>query len=544
MSVEIISTSQQSLGRNVLLYPLLRQLKVAETIDASLCGESELPYGTVAEVMILSRFSDKRIPLYHISEFYEENGLDILYAYESEKLNDDRCGRCLDVMHPKLSDLKTAIILRAMKQFNLDVSQIHTDITNILFEGRYDSIEDGQLKVTWGHTKKGQDSRCKQVNFSLSVTADGGVPLYYEAVDGNRSDDVLYCPQMNALQKELGISHPLIIGDSKLVSLSNMLTFCRKGAKFIGPATLNKNEKKRLVALWEAGVGFEALFVKPETNSPIPYWGMEAERQITDKKKKDSYLIRHLYIFSRQRREVIRHTRAKSLLKALAALHKIKRCLNKYDYTTRHIIHSRIENQVKKKCKYYRIQLRQTQKGAFTLSYTIDWQQLRADERFDGIYVIRTNLLAKQYAMTDVLCAYKEQPFIEQSFQTVKQPPIEVSPVWLHKPCRIESLLFCVFVALLVIALLQREGRNKVYPRQIPLRPEGRDHLPLTAAVLLRAFDTVAVITITQKQNGRQWGTRKCTRLSVPQSRVLAALAFPRPELYLLQKQQNSGRDC
>ena len=96
MSIEIVSTSQQSIGRNVLLYPMLRQLKVAETINATVNSQAELPLGTVAEILILSRFAEKRVPMYHLDTFCIENGLDTLYGVQAEKLNDDRVGRCLD----------------------------------------------------------------------------------------------------------------------------------------------------------------------------------------------------------------------------------------------------------------------------------------------------------------------------------------------------------------------------------------------------------------------------------------------------------------
>ena len=533
MTIEIVETSQQSIGRNVLLYPLLRQLQVAETINRMVSSEAEIPLGSVAEIIILSRFAKERVPMYQLHTFCAKNGLDTLYQIDALMLNDDRVGRCLDAMHPHLCDLKTALILRGIKTFDLTVNQIHTDITNILFEGRYLDLDAGDLNVTWGHTKKGQDSRCKQVNFSLSVTADGGVPLFYQALDGNTSDSVCYTPHLDAFQAELGITKPLVVGDSKLVSHNNMMAFCRAGAIFIGPATLDKTLKKRLLRLWEQGVGFSALSFKAEDKKPIPYWGLETERDISDKKTKEKYRIRLVYIFSHQRRQVIRHTRAKNFLKAKAALHKINRCLNKYDYKTERIILARLQSQVLRKCPYYRYELHKDSDGLFSIAYWIDWQQLADDEMFDGIYVLKTNAPKAWFSMNVILETYKGQPHVERCFETVKQPPICVSPVWLHKAQRIESLLFLVFLALLVISLLQREGRQKVWPKRTPLRPERRDHLPLTAAVLLAAFDTVAITTVTVGVDGRLWTDIRCTRLSDSQRRVLFALAFPTPSHYL-----------
>ena len=153
-----------------------------------------------------------------------------------------------------------------------------------------------------------------------------------------------------------------------------------------------------------------------------------------------------------------------------------------------------------RKCPYYRYELHKDSDGLFSIAYWIDWQQLADDEMFDGIYVLKTNAPKAWFSMNVILETYKGQPHVERCFETVKQPPICVSPVWLHKAQRIESLLFLVFLALLVISLLQREGRQKVWPKRIPLRPERRDRLPLTAAVLLAAFDTVAIT------HGYRWG--------------------------------------
>ena len=530
MSVEIIETSHETIGRNVLLYPLLRRLSVAEIINRNVICDGEIPYGIIAEPIILSRFSSERVPMYKLSSFCSQ--IATLYDIDCGKMNDDRVGRCLDAMHDSLACMKASLILHAIKEFNLNVNQLHTDITNILFEGRYDNPEAGQLQITYGHTKKGQDSRCKQLNFSLSVTADGGIPVWYDVLNGNTNDSVCYLPHLDAFRTQLGITSPLVVGDSKLVSNNNMIAFCRAGAFFIGPATVDEKEKKRLLKLWEAGACFESLEEKAEDNQPVSYWGMETERKLTDKKDKKQYLIRYTYIFSHQRRQVIRHTRAKNFLKAKSELHKIIRCLNKYDYKKESIIHFRIRKRVLSKCPYYRIKLNKDSDGLFSIQYWIDWQKLAWDEMFDGIYVLRHNLPKEQFPMPSVLLAYKEQAQIERCFETVKQPPIQVSPVWLHKPQRIESLFFCVFAALLLMALLQREARTKVWPRRIQLRPEGRDHLPLTANVLLEAFDNIAIYTITQRVN-EELITVRCAHVGKSHRDVLGALDLPSPSHYL-----------
>jgi len=261
------------------------------------------------------------------------------------------------------------------------------------------------------------------------------------------------------------------------------------------------------------------------TTSPILFWGIETDRLLTDKEKKRNYTIRYLYIFSRQRREVIRHTKAKNFKKAKNALHKIIRCLNKYDYKTEVTILTRIKSYVTSKCPYYKIKLTKGIDNLFSIEYNLDWEQLRYDEMFDGIYVLRSNCKKEEYPLKEVLRAYKGQSAIERRFSNVKQPPIAVSPVWLQKPKRIESLLFCVFVALLVMAILEREARKKI--KSLPLRTEKRNKLPLTASVILEAFDSVAIYTITLWINGKTTITKKCGDLSAPKRYLLWALSLP-----------------
>ena len=127
--------------------------------------------------------------------------------------------------------------------------------------------------------------------------------------------------------------------------------------------------------------------------------------------------------------------------------------------------------------------------------------------------------------MKKVLRAFKGQCNVERRFCNTKQPPIAVSPIWLQKPTRIESLLFLVFVALLLMALLEREARRKL--QGIPLRTEKRDNLPLTAPVLIEAFETIAIYKITLTIKGKTIIVKKCSNLSVAQREVLWRLSFP-----------------
>ena len=65
-----------------------------------------------------------------------------------------------------------------------------------------------------------------------------------------------------------------------------------------------------------------------------------------------------------------------------------------------------------------------------------------------------------------VFASYKYQPTLENRHRFLKSS-LEVVPVNLNNPARIEALLFLYFIALLVHALIEREVRRTMETRGI-----------------------------------------------------------------------------
>lgn len=100
---------------------------------------------------------------------------------------------------------------------------------------------------------------------------------------------------------------------------------------------------------------------------------------------------------------------------------------------------------------------------------------IEADERSDGIFPLIAN--GKDLSKKQVLEACWFQPKVEERDERLK-PVQDLAPLWLKKVTRIEALLFLVFIALLVYALLERELRLGMTRQKIerwPLYPEDRD---------------------------------------------------------------------
>jgi transposase len=161
---------------------------------------------------------------------------------------------------------------------------------------------------------------------------------------------------------------------------------------------------------------------------------------------------------------------------------------------------------------------------------------LREDAQFNGFYCVLTNEVETQAPMQAIFRTYKEQSKVERRFRMVKQPPIQVRPIWLHQPQRIESLVFVVMVALFVFALIEREARRVVKESgQVftGLRPEGRDKLPVTAERLFEAFAPLSLVKQRMRVAGEVIDVLTPATLSPIQAQVLDRLGLMKPVSYL-----------
>jgi transposase len=86
--------------------------------------------GLVVKAMILNCLGFVASPLYMFSGFFEGKALEHLLGegIQAEYLNDDRLGRVLDKLQETgLEQIFVAVILAAVKKYEIDVGTIHVD---------------------------------------------------------------------------------------------------------------------------------------------------------------------------------------------------------------------------------------------------------------------------------------------------------------------------------------------------------------------------------------------------------------------------------
>ena len=175
------------LGALPLINQFLERMDLPGALARRLPGgdpRTSLPAADAIGVLVRN-LCVEREPLYGLAGWAAgfDPGLLGLGPGEAELLNDDRVGRALDqLFDADRGSLLCGLVLRAIREFKIDTSQLHNDSTSIVLHGNYADADGHQhggkptVAAARGHSKDHRPD-LKQLVLILTVTADGAVPL-------------------------------------------------------------------------------------------------------------------------------------------------------------------------------------------------------------------------------------------------------------------------------------------------------------------------------------------------------------------------------
>src|SRR3954452_464102 len=141
MQLEVIESVTKTIGSLALVYPYLRRLAVAETLDAlTTAGKQRtVPTGPLIEVLIVNRLPLRPVPISQLGAWAQTQAIEAVYGVSADALNDDRIGRALDEIYPHLADAWAALVLKGTRAYGVRLGPLHSDVTRVAFEGAYDA---------------------------------------------------------------------------------------------------------------------------------------------------------------------------------------------------------------------------------------------------------------------------------------------------------------------------------------------------------------------------------------------------------------------
>jgi transposase len=439
-----------------------------------------------------------------------------LLGIQAEWLDDDRLGAMLEGLAEEWGTLWSDILRSAVQEYAIDLPRLHGDTTSIYFEGVYTEKngtpkgggKDGPHLVR-GYNKDGK-WRKRQMVLSL-ITCDRLV-VWFTPWDGNQHDEGVYLPDLLGLRATgLVPATARLVGDRKLATTENLIALCRLGQPFVAahpwtePAkTLWKETAARLAAgelTWQtAGYTPQREAGKaPEERSK--YRVVEVGRKLADAERHTHYPLRMVGVWSSSHAARDQLLRERALAAGEAALTRIAGRLGKYEYKRRGVIESRLEKALGQAHAraYYQYTLTGCEEQQnWQLTWAVRSEALAAAAPFEGISLLVTNEPGEQLPTEDVLVAYKGQCAVEQTIDFLKSP-VQIRPLWLHKPKRLVGLTLLIMIAVLVAGLLEQAVRQWIAQtgeRVTGLMPEGRDTPRPTAKKLLQAFLDYTLVVV------------------------------------------------
>lgn len=522
-------------------------------------GNEGMPI-TDSLLLLIYNITIGRDPLYELKEWIlriAPKAHEISFS-DSEMINDDRFGRALDKLYQAdRASMMTSIVIKMIREFNIDTSQIHNDSTTVKACGNIPGMTKSGFKLAHGKSKDHRPD-LKQLLYCLTISADGGVPVHYKLYPGNRTDDSTHIETWNTLKQLCGRTDFLYVADCKVCTHRQLSEIVGQGGHVLSiiPKTWkevkNFKEKQKInplkkILIWER---------------PIPNNSKETEQFFVFKGDhftyKNNYRIH--WIFSSEKKKTDDLRRTKILNTVNKKLEELILKLNKYQLKTREqiqgkideiISHYKIKNLItilleeKKK-----ISLKQVGKGrpgintqykeVFTTTFVLYWEQnneaVQQEKNLDGIFpIISTN---KMLSASEALKAYKYQPHLEKRFTQFKSIH-EAAPLLFKKINRIEGIMFLYFISLMIQALIERTIRTKMKENKLDflrIYPELRKAPHPTTAQVFRLFEDISYY---QLKSGRKTVKEFYDDLTKEQRQVLYLLDISE-ESYWRKKSKNS----
>lgn len=518
-------------GALPIINQILRRMRLAEILRDCLPADNprtQLP--TFRGLMVLlCNILVSREPIYGVGQWAARYAPDLLHLNPEElnRLNDDRIGRCLDRLFDGLdADLIMGVVRRVIDEFDISLDELHNDSTTVSFHGSYEEAEqEGRVRgrpslaITHGHSKDHRPD-LKQLLYVLTVTDDGGVPIYFTSASGNTSDDTTHRQTWELLRQLVGHPGFLYVADCKLASSENLNYIARHQGRFITvlPRTRKEDQqfRQRLLRQPDA-VSWQELFTetKERTCRGQRISEIIGRVSVCSQEALSAEGYRLLWYHSTRKAEHDAHHRTRQLQRATRELSELRDRLqgaktrfierNKVEQAVAEIltscqVESLLSIQIHEQDKASYRQARRGRPGQnttyvkevkkrFELSWTLETVRLAEEEACDGVFPLITNVT--EMSAEEVLRAYKRQPIIEKRFSHLKTD-FEVAPVYLKSVSRIQGLLAVYFFVLVVQTLLERELRQAMQRNQLkslPLYPEDRACKQPTTRKLLDLFE-------------------------------------------------------
>jgi Transposase DDE domain len=285
-----------------------------------------------------------------------------------------------------------------------------------------------------GHSRDGKKGKV-QIEYGL-LTDPEGRPVAVRVFEGNTADPAAFTSILGAVKNTFGLRKMVMVGDRGMITSARITALRELDAKYAWITALRAPAIRKLIA--EDGPLQLSLFDEQdlaEISSP----GFPGERLVACRnpalseeraRKREALLEATEKLLA----PVVARVAAGRLAGAAEIGKKTGEVLNKH-----------------KMAKHFEVTITDT-----SLAVQRKQDQIDAEARLDGIYVIRTPVPQAELDAASLVTAYKNLKYVERDFRHIKSDDLDLRPVFHRLERRVKGhVLICMLAAYLVWHLRQ-----------------------------------------------------------------------------------------
>lgn len=356
--------------------------------------------------------------------------------FEKENYSLDDVYRSLTFLNKHRETLQVWINGKIKELYGRDTSLVYYDVTNYYFET--DKVDDFRKK---GISKEHRPNPIVQMGLFMD---NNGLPITYQLFPGNTNDCLTYRPNLSRIKKDYGFGKVVVVADKGMTTGDNIWYTLTAGDGYVFSMSVRGGDKElKSYVLDEKG--YEWLGSEYKRKERL-YPRTILVTTSTGKKMKKTVHEKQVVFYSEKYSKRAKAERSATLLKAQDLVSNP----GKYTKSTSYGAAAYVKN------------IKFDKETGEVLSpgnlLSLDLEKLKADEAFDGYYVISTS--EYEESSDRIIEMYRGLWKIEESFKITKSD-LETRPVNVSREDHIQAHFLTCFVALVMIRILEMKTDHK-----------------------------------------------------------------------------------
>lgn len=374
--------------------------------------------------------------------------------------------RALDLIAEKKERMEEEIFNKNVDLFNTKIEVVLYDVTTFYFESvRQDTLRD------FGFSK---DCKTREVQVTLGLLVDmEGRPVGFDIFKGNTYEGKTLESMIEKIEKRFQIKRVIFIADEAMLSEENIEKIKERKYEYVIGARI-KNMRKQMEEKILNLEGYETVSKKIGKEEEIVKY---KEIELSSEEKL-------IMVWSKSRAE------------------KDKRDRQRYVEKAKELLESGVSNIIRKRGALKYIEIKTA--GAIRL----DEERIKTDERWDGLYGVRTNNL--NIPKENLIEYYHNLWKIEESFRIFKTH-LETRPIFHWTPRRIKGHFVLCFIAFQIERMIEIELRKNNIEHSPERIREALDGLEVSEIEIEER-----ILYVRSKVEGLSNEVLRCLKIKIP----------------------------